>query len=53
MSDAIFIAKRAKGPLAIGDVKEIDRAVWQKPRGLRLTPTSRYIRDQLFRKRSK
>ncbi len=48
MSDAIFIAKNAKGRLAIGDKKEIDRAAWQKPRGLRLTPTSRYIRDRLF-----
>ena len=48
MSDAIFIAKGAKGRLAIGDKNEIDRAVWQKPRGIRLTPTSRYIRDRLF-----
>ncbi|HEX7923014.1 NUDIX hydrolase [Bradyrhizobium sp. ma5] len=48
MSDAIFIAKNAKGRLAIGDKKEIDRAAWQKPRGLRLTATSRYIRDRLF-----
>lgn len=48
MSDTIFIAKHAKGKLAIGDKNEIDRAVWQKPRGIRLTPTSRYIRDRLF-----
>ena len=48
MSDAIFIADRAKGPLVIGDKNEIDRAVWRKPRGIRLTPTSRYIRDKLF-----
>ncbi|MGC0395656.1 8-oxo-dGTP diphosphatase [Bradyrhizobium sp. USDA 241] len=48
MNDAIFIAKSAKGRLAIGDKKEIDRAAWQKPRGIRLTPTSRYIRDRLF-----
>jgi 8-oxo-dGTP diphosphatase len=49
MSDAIFIAKKASGQLAIGDKKEIDRAVWRKPRsGMRLTPTSRYIRDKLF-----
>ncbi len=48
MSDAIFIAKSAKGRLAIGDKKEIDRAAWQKPRGIRLTATSRYIRDRLF-----
>ena len=48
MSDAIFIAKTAKGRLDIGDKKELDRAVWHKPRGVRLTPTSRYIRDRLF-----
>jgi 8-oxo-dGTP diphosphatase len=44
MSDAIFIA----GELKIGDKREIDRAVWRRPRGIRLTPTSRYIRDKLF-----
>jgi 8-oxo-dGTP diphosphatase len=53
MSDAIFISRNAKGKLAIGDKKEIDRAVWQKPRGIRLTPTSRYIRDRLFPRKSK
>ena len=51
MSDAIFIAKKATGHLAIGDKKEIDRAIWRKPRGIRLTATSRYIRDKLFPKR--
>src|SRR5262249_32410639 len=51
MSDAIFIAKKASGRLAIGDKREIDRAGWCKPRGIRLTPTSRYIRDKLFPKR--
>ena len=51
MSDAIFIAEKASGHLAIGDKKEIDRAIWRKPRGIRLTPTSRYIRDKLFPKR--
>jgi ADP-ribose pyrophosphatase YjhB (NUDIX family) len=50
MSDAIFIAKNASGRLSIGDKREIDRAGWCKPRGLRLTPTSRYIRDKLFPK---
>lgn len=50
MSDAIFVAKKVSGPLAIGDKKEIDKAAWQKPRGIRLTPTSRYIRDKLFAK---
>ena len=48
MSDAIFVASKATGNLTIGDTKEIDRAVWRKPRGIRLTPTSRYVRDKLF-----
>ena len=51
MSDAIFIAKKASGHLLIGDKKEIDRAIWRKPRGVRLTATSRYIRDKLFPRR--
>ena len=51
MSDAIFIANKISGHLAIGDKKEIDKAMWRKPRGIRLTPTSRYIRDKLFPKR--
>jgi 8-oxo-dGTP diphosphatase len=50
MSDAIFVAAKAGGPLKIGDKKEIDKAIWRKPRGIRLTPTSRYIRDKLFPK---
>ncbi len=50
MSDAIFIAKKAKGALSIGDKQEIDRASWCKPRSVRLTATSRYIRDKLFPK---
>jgi 8-oxo-dGTP diphosphatase len=45
---AIFVAKKVSGPLKIGDKKEIDKATWRKPRGIRLTPTSRYIRDKLF-----
>jgi ADP-ribose pyrophosphatase YjhB (NUDIX family) len=48
MSDAIFVAKKASGPLKIGDKKEIDKAIWRKPHGIRLTPTSRYVRDRLF-----
>jgi 8-oxo-dGTP diphosphatase len=48
MSDAIFVTTNASGRLAIGDKQEIDRAAWRKPRGVRLTPTSRYIRDKLF-----
>jgi len=51
MSDAIFVANKASGRLTIGDKKEIDKATWRKPRGVRLTPTSRYIRDKLFPKR--
>jgi 8-oxo-dGTP diphosphatase len=50
MSDAIFVTSKASGRLTIGDKKEIDQATWRKPRGLRLTPTSRYIRDKLFPK---
>jgi len=51
MSDAIFIATRVSGDLTIGDEHEIDKSTWRKPRGIRLTPTSRYIRDLLFPKR--
>ena len=48
MSDAIFIVNKVSGDLTIGDKHEIDKATWRKPRGTRLTPTSRYIRDMLF-----
>jgi 8-oxo-dGTP diphosphatase len=48
MSDAIFIARKVGGRLTIGDKNEIDKAVWRKPRGIRLTPTSRYIREGYF-----
>ena len=51
MSDAVFIANKVSGRLVIGDKREIDEATWCKPRGIRLTPTSRYIRDKLFPKR--
>jgi 8-oxo-dGTP diphosphatase len=50
MSDAIFVTRKARGALTIGDKKEIDKALWRKPRGIRLTPTSRYVRDKLFPK---
>src|SRR3977135_989827 len=50
MSDAIFVTAKAVGRLTIGDKKEIDKATWRKPRGIRLTSTSRYIRDKLFPK---
>src|SRR5258706_397777 len=50
MSDAIFVTAKAAERLTIGDKKEIDKATWRKPRGIRLTPTSRYIRDKLFPK---
>jgi hypothetical protein len=50
MSDAIFVTTKAAGVLKIGDKQEIDRASWRKPRGVRLTPTSRFIRDKLFPK---
>jgi len=48
MSDAIFVTAKASGRLTIGDIHEIDKATWREPRGIRLTPTSRYIRDKLF-----
>jgi ADP-ribose pyrophosphatase YjhB (NUDIX family) len=51
MSDAIFVVRKASGPLTIGDKNEIDKAIWRKPRGVRLTPTSRYVRDKLFPKK--
>jgi hypothetical protein len=50
MSDAIFVTAKESGRLTIGDKQEIDKATWRKPRGIRLTPTSRYIRDKLFPK---
>jgi 8-oxo-dGTP diphosphatase len=50
MSDAIFVVTKATGTLKIGDKKEIDRAIWRKPHGVRLTPTSRYIVEHLFPK---
>jgi 8-oxo-dGTP diphosphatase len=50
MSDAIFVTAKASGRLAIGDKQEIDKAAWRKPRGVRLTPTSRYIRERLLSK---
>lgn len=30
MSDAIFVANKVSGRLAIGDMKEIDKATWHK-----------------------
>jgi 8-oxo-dGTP diphosphatase len=53
MSDAIYIAKYAKGRLTIGDKNELVKASWKKPHDVPLTATSRYIRDQLFPKRGK
>ncbi len=50
MSDAIFITSEVSSDLKIGDEKEIDREMWRNRRGIRLTPTSRYIRDKLFPK---
>jgi len=45
---ANIIADKASGSLVIDEKNGIDRAAWRKPRGIRLTPTSRYIRDKLF-----
>jgi len=50
MSDAIFVVRKASGTLKIGDKKEIDKANWRKPHGIRLTATSRFIVEQLFPK---
>jgi ADP-ribose pyrophosphatase YjhB (NUDIX family) len=52
MNDAIFLGRRVRGDLKIGAPREIDRAEWREPWGVRLTPTSRFIRDLLFPKRS-
>jgi 8-oxo-dGTP diphosphatase len=51
MNDAIFVVSKVAGTLEIGDAREIDKAEWREPWGLRLTPTSRFIRDQLFQRR--
>lgn len=53
MDDAVFIAAKASGRLVVGDPRELDRAAWRKPYGIRLTPTSRYVRDRLLSKKSK
>jgi 8-oxo-dGTP pyrophosphatase MutT (NUDIX family) len=47
MSDAVYFCRRAVGKLRVGDHQEIDRAEWRQPWGVRLTPTSRYLRDRL------
>jgi 8-oxo-dGTP diphosphatase len=48
MSDAIFVVRKTTGKLKIGDKNEIEKAMWAKPKGLKLTPTSRYIMEALF-----
>jgi len=47
MSDAVYFCRQAVGKLRVGDHHEIDRAEWRQPWGVRLTPTSRYLRDRL------
>src|SRR6516165_8617666 len=47
MSDAVYFCRQAVGKLRVGDPHEIDRAEWRRPWRLRLTPTSRYLRDRL------
>jgi len=51
-SNARAVAERLKasGRVIIADKHEIDKATWRKPRGVRLTPTSRYIGIKLFPK---
>jgi 8-oxo-dGTP diphosphatase len=46
MSDAIFVATKASGRLKIGDRRELDKAAWRKPRGVRLTPTAAVHKGQ-------
>jgi 8-oxo-dGTP diphosphatase len=48
MNDAIFLVSDVAGMLEIGDNREIDRAEWRAPFRIRLTATSRFVRDQLF-----
>jgi hypothetical protein len=48
MNDAVFIVAKTSGELMIGDKEEIDKVQWKKPHGLRLTSSSRYIRDKLL-----
>src|ERR1700682_5220748 len=50
MSDAIFVTAKASGRLTLGDKHEIDKDDWRKPRGICVTPKTRYIRDNLFPK---
>jgi 8-oxo-dGTP diphosphatase len=52
MDDAIFLVADVAGMLAIGAKDEIDRAEWRTPFGLRMTATSRFVRDQLFARRT-
>jgi 8-oxo-dGTP pyrophosphatase MutT (NUDIX family) len=47
MSDAVYLCRQALGKLRVGDHHELGRAEWRRPWGLRLTPTSRYLRDRL------
>ena len=47
MSDAVYFCRQAVGALRVGDRHEIDRAEWRRPWRLRLTPTSRHLRDSL------
>ncbi len=47
MSDAVFMARGAKGRLVVGDKNELTRAAWRKPKRVKLTPTSRLIVKRL------
>jgi len=38
----LFVAKRVRGKLAIGDPREIDRAKWRSPRRSRLSVIARH-----------
>jgi ADP-ribose pyrophosphatase YjhB (NUDIX family) len=41
-NQTLFVAKRVRGKLAIGDPKEIDRAKWRSPQGSRLSMIARH-----------
>jgi 8-oxo-dGTP diphosphatase len=44
----VFVARKVRGPLTIGDWREIDRAEWRIPRGLRLTRSARVVSEALL-----
>src|SRR4051812_15291034 len=47
MHHTIFKPSRVRGPLTVGDRREIDRVAWRKPRKTRLTASARFILHNL------